>query len=293
MAPAPPIHRILTQSAIDRTRRIANLPAMRKLAVLLIFCLSLGVSLWGKGIRYGMDQAEVQAILGKPTSVLTRGPRLILLYPKNGRIELEKGVAVSIANLPIDMEEPSASPVSAKPAKTDKAVKSSLPDDDGVQVAADAEVERQRQAMQRRLEEATEKLSENHGKVTFEIGPKPAAFWTGLVAGLVFRTLLTVVVLKMAFKWSDVHADWGQMFIPALADTFTQAIISAAVFAIWKTDQLFHLDVAVSYFVLLWVLMKTTHACTLQRAVAVAGAAKLASIVMWALLSVMILNLLT
>ena len=38
--------------------------------------------------------------------------------------------------------------------------------------------------------------------------------------------------------------------------------------------------------------MKTTHACTLQRAIAVAGAAKLASIVMWALLSIMLANML-
>jgi hypothetical protein len=45
--------------------------------------------------------------------------------------------------------------------------------------------------------------------------------------------------------------------------------------------------------VLLGVLMKTTHACTLQRAVAVAGAAKLASVVIWTFLSVALLHLFT
>jgi hypothetical protein len=267
--------------------------AMRQCAFILVVCLSLGVSLWGKGVRYGMSQAEVEVILGKPAAVLTKGSRLVLLYPKSGRIELEQNAAVSIANLPIDTGESIASSAPPKPARTDIAPEPAPTEDDQAQAAADAKLERRRQEIQRRMEEATEKLSADSGKTPFVVGPSPSQFWSGLVAGLVFRTLLTVVVLKMAFKWSDVHADWVQMFLPALTDTATQAIIRTAVYTLWRTDQLFHLDVAVSYFVLLWVLMKTTHACTLPRAVAVAGAAKLASIVMWALVSIMILNLLT
>ncbi len=266
---------------------------MRQCAFILVVCLSLGVSLWGKGVRYGMSQAEVEAILGKPAAALTKGSRLVLLYPKSGRIELEQNAAVSIANLPIDTGESIASSAPPKPARTDIAPEPAPTEDDQAQAAADAKLERRRQEIQRRMEEATEKLSADSGKTPFVVRPSPSQFWSGLVAGLVFRTLLTVVVLKMAFKWSDVHADWVQMFLPALADTATQAIIRTAVYTLWRTDQLFHLDVAVSYFVLLWVVMKTTHACTLPRAVAVAGAAKLASIVMWALVSIMILNLLT
>ena len=153
-------------------------------------------------------------------------------------------------------------------------------------------MEKQRQETQRRLEEATEKLAASHDNVQLDLRPKPARFWTGLIVGLVVRALFTVVVLKLAFKWSDVHADWGQMFIPALADTVTQSGISAAAFALWKTTQLFYIDSAISYFVLLGVLMKTTHACTLQRAVAVAGAAKLTSLVLWAAISVVLTHLL-
>jgi hypothetical protein len=268
------------------------LAAMRKCAVFLILCLSLAANLGAKGIRYGMSRDEVETILGKPTSVLTKGPRLVLLYPKNGRVELEHDGAVSIANVPMEAEDSSAAPAAPKPEKATAAANRTPEEDAAIQAAEDAKLARRRQEIQRRLEEATEKLAADSGKVPLAIGPTPARFWTGLGAGLVFRTLLTVVVLKMAFKWSDVHADWGQMFIPALADTVTQTVIGAAVYALWKTDQLFHLDLAASYFVLLAVLMKTTHACTLQRAVAVAGAAKLASIVMWALLSILLANML-
>lgn len=266
---------------------------MHRWVVLLVLWVCLGASLWGKGVRYGMNRVEIEAILGQPSAVLTQGARLVLLYPKSGRIELEQGVAVRIVNVPVDIGESAASPALPAPAQTEAAARSPVKAADQAQLEAEARMEQSRQAFQRRLEEATEKLSENPRPVPIEIVPRPAVFWTGLLVAWVLRTLLTVVVLKMAFKWSDVHADWSQMFLPALADTITQAVIGATVYALWKTDHLFHLDVAVSYFVLLGVLMKTTHACTLQRAVAVAGAAKLASIVMWALVSVMMLNLLT
>jgi hypothetical protein len=265
---------------------------MRKYAGLVIFCLSLAVSLCAKGVRYGMNRAEVEASLGKPAAVLTHGSRLVLLYPKNGRVELEQGVVVTLSNVPVDTENSATSPTPAAPASVDIAADSSNAADQKAQAAAEAAAERQRQEIQRRLEEATEKLAESHGKVQFDVAPKPARFWTGLIVGFVLRTLFTAVVLKFAFKWSDVHAEWGQMFIPALADTLAQSGISAAAFALWKTDQLFYIDSAISYFVLLGVLMKTTHACTLQRAVAVAGAAKLGSLILWAGVSVVLMHLL-
>ena len=265
---------------------------MRQYAGLVILCASLALSLWGKGVRYGMNRAEVEATLGKPTAVLTHGPRLVLLYPKNGRVEFEQGVAVTLSNVPVDAEDSAAPPAPGSPAPADVAAESSSSPDQKAQAAAEAAMEKQRQEAQRRLEEATEQLAESHDKVQLDVGPKPAKFWTGLIVGLVLRTLFTAVALKLAFKWSDVHAEWGQMFIPALADTVTQSGISAAAFALWKTDQLFYVDSAISYFVLLGVLMKTTHACTLQRAVAVAGAAKLASLVLWAAVSVVLMHLL-
>ncbi len=105
-----------------------------------------------------------------------------------------------------------------------------------------------------------------------------------------FSLLLTVVVLKMAFKWSDIHADWGQMFTPAAADVLTGFSIVALAQVFLGTDHLFHLDHALSYLVLVVVLRKTTHASSLARAVSVAGVAKVASIVLWSILSVLILQ---
>jgi len=266
---------------------------MRKCALLVIFGAGLTLSLWGAGVRYGMTRAEVEAELGKPTAVLHHGSRLVLLYPKNGRVEFEQGVVVTLFNVPVEGE--GAATAAPAPVPSAPAASATAPAAAADQAVPEAEAarERQRQEMQRRLEEATEALAENQGKMQLALGPTPRQFWTTAIVGLVFRTLFTAVALKMAFKWSDVHADWGQMFIPALADTLSQTGIRAGAFALWRTDQLFYVDTAISYFVLLGVLLKTTHACTLQRAVAVAGAAKLASIVLGALITVLLAHLLT
>jgi len=120
---------------------------------------------------------------------------------------------------------------------------------------------------------------------------------TGLVLQLlvtaVIRIGVVMLVLKMAFKWADVHADWGQMFLPALADTIVRSVFEIVGVMILKVNDWFYADEAIAYFVLLYVLMKTTHACTLLRAVSVAGAAKLMSIIVGSLITVFVLHMLS
>lgn len=268
---------------------------MRRCLIFLVLCVGLAGSLSGKGIRYGMSRAEVEAALGAPSAVLTHGARIVLIYPKNGRVELEQDRTTTIVNLPLDTGNSSAAPAPPAVKQTKPAPKPPPSKEDKARAAqaaaAEAAAQRQQLEIQRKLTAEIERLSADHGKEPLVIGPTPAQFWAGLFIALVFRTLLTVVVLKLAFNWSDVHADWGQMFLPALANSVSQAVIGAVIFALWSTNQLFYLDEAVSFFVLLWVLMKTTHACTLQRAIAVACAAKLFTIVVWTFFSVMITRL--
>jgi len=55
------------------------------------------------------------------------------------------------------------------------------------------------------------------------------------------------------------------------------------------TSEVFYLDHALSYVVLVLVLQRTTHASSLARAVSVAGVTKVASIVLLSILSVFVL----
>ena len=261
------------------------------LALLLLLSLTIGA--WAAGVRYGMSRSEVEEALGKPKSVLKQGSRFVLLYPKGGRVEFEQDIVVSLKNVPVDDGKVVTAPSLAPPPPAAPAKVAEIPDDRLGEAAAKIAGGNPRFDAQHAVEAATERLAKRPTDLGIRIVQPPRTFWGALAMGLLVRTLVTAVVLKIAFKWSDVHADWSQMFIPALADNISQSVIAAAVYAVWKTNQLFFLDTAASYFVLLGVLMKTTHACTLQRAVAVAGAAKLASVVMWTFLSVALLHLFT
>lgn len=265
---------------------------MRRCFTLLLFCFGLATSLWGGAVRYGMTRAEVEEVLGKPSAVLAQGNRLVLLYPKNGRIELEQGVATQIINLPVDLGVPLAAPASTAPPQKGSAAKPLAEPMPAPKTTVDPEFEVPRLDSQRNLKADVQRIAAEERAALTDVSPDHAKFWSSLLVASVFRVLVTVIVLKLALAWSSVHADWAKMFLPAIADSVTQAVIGSAAFAFWNTNPLFHLDQVISYFVLLGVLLKTTHACTLPRAIAVAGAAKLASIVLWALLSVMILRLL-
>jgi hypothetical protein len=116
--------------------------------------------------------------------------------------------------------------------------------------------------------------------------------WVVMLLQALLSIPVTVVVLKYSFKWCDVDADWSQMWLPALVDTLVRGTVQAAAEALWGIDTLFYVDEGLAFFALLFVLIKTTHACTAARAIGVAFAAKFVGIVVWAILSVFILGLL-
>ncbi len=256
---------------------------MPKWLALAACWLGLVASLWAAGARYGMTRAEVEAALGAPAAELTRGPRLILRYPRNGTVELEHGVVVKLTGVPVDDGTPPP-PTTTLPPNLNY----TLEDLPNLEMRPGTAAPR---ASTQELMAATERLEASRDQQLVSLVPGPLVYWSTLLVGLVIRALVTIVVLKFAFRWCDVHADWIQMVIPALADTGTQAAINGAAYALWHTNRLFNVDTGIAYFVLIGVLLKTTHACTLQRAVAVATAAKFASFVTWILISAALLNL--
>jgi hypothetical protein len=249
-----------------------------------------------EGLYIDMTTREVEAAVGAPASKLARGDRAIWNYPEGGRVEFALDRVVGFSNMPmatdaeIQVTEPTVAeaPTATLPAEVADASAAAAPADEAVwsvERAADsvtvADAVAQLEAMHDQGPRARQQA----------MLPPPKAFsWAAAMVEALFSLLLTVVVLKMAFKWSDIHADWGQMFTPAAADVLTGFSIVALAQVFLGTDHLFHLDHALSYLVLVVVLRKTTHASSLARAVSVAGVAKVASIVLWSILSVLILQ---
>ena len=269
---------------------------LRTLLGLLMFAAVAGA----RGVREGMTRAEVEAELGKPLSVLERTGTTILRYPADGRVELVEGkvvraVRVRHADDPLSPEEIAAVETArlaaeeAKLAKEEAAAEAAAAKEnaaaEAVWAKADAEA-------QRKMEAAVERLTAEHeaGPPTAEFGlhESPAHFWGMLGVGGLVQVGVGMVILKLAFKWVDLHADWSQMIWPAVAGMLGGAVVRAVVYVGWGMTECFHADDAVSYLAMFITLQKTTHACTWQRAVGVAAAAKLMSIVVWVFLSVAI-----
>jgi len=244
------------------------------------------------GVRLGMSPAEAEAALGRPTSTLMRGERSIWLYPDSGRLEFAEGRVVAINQLPVlnlvaepppeSVPEPESipTPVATGPATTVDPEMQALIDE---QEAFDPnEATRVMQKFQEPYMQTRDSLRGER--------PSAARIWGSIALEALFHLLVTMLALKAAFKWTEVPAEWRQMVLPALADVLTKTAVVTMAALVWHTDQVFYVDYALSYFALLVTLRKTTHATSLQRAVSVAMIAKVANVVLWALVSVLLLQ---
>ncbi len=244
------------------------------------FLLWLLVSAVGlaAGVREGMSREEVEAALGRPKSVLFNKDRQVLLYPDGGRVELTAGRLVYSTKVPLDDGAPALEPAGALPARAEppapvapvpSLAKAPAPTPEKDELVLYDESNHQHQ-----LEKSLEGMTSASMPAGVKPGSAPGHFWYGLLLTSLAQLLTSVVVLKFAFAWADVHADWGQMWIPALAETLAATSVRILAYVLWGAQEIFQMDNGVAFFVLLWVLMRTTHACTWQRAATVAMTTK-------------------
>lgn len=270
---------------------------MQKLFAGLFLILLLTAVSHGAGVREGMTRAEIEAELGRPVSVLMRGDTQILNYANQGRVELVDGKATRIVRVRHVDDPPTAAELEAASLAAEQArVAAEAKEEARLKALAEAADAKLAAEAQRQLDQTIEQLSTDHlaGPDAADLGLKkePAHFWIELLVGVIVQIGVGVVVLKLAFAWTDVHADWAQMFLPALAAAWAGAAVRVAAYVFWDATECFHVDDAISYAALLTTLLKTTHACTWPRALAVAAAAKLMTIIVWVFLSVAITRLL-
>jgi len=272
---------------------------MLTLMVLLVVVIGCGAA---EGLHYDMTKEEVKAAAGSPLSSLERSGRAIWMYPDGGRVEFEMGKIVSIQNmLMADETEVVAAAEAAAEQQRMKAAAALAAEVEAQQqreaetAAAEAEVAAANAAMMEEFSQSIEEFEARveSGQMPVDLGlgpPSPGEYWVGLGVKAVVGVIITIVVLKLAFKWCDLHADWGQMVMPAMVDMFAASLVRGGAYLLLQTDQLYHIDDGVSFFALIAALKLGTHASSLPRAVSVAVVVKLANLVVWSLLSVVILQ---
>lgn len=278
--------------------------AMKRWLMLAAFvALTLGLA-GAEGLHYQMSKAEVKAAAGEPLSSLERSGRAIWMYPDGGRVEFEDGRIVSIQNMLMadEAERLAAAKAAAQQAQAELEAEQAAAEEERLKFEAElAEAEAEFAAANAEMMEQFSESIENYeamlesGQMPIDLGlgpPDPLQYWLSLGVEAIVGVILTLVILKAAFKWCDLHADWGQLVMPAMVDMFAGVLVRGGAYLLLQTDQLYRIDDGVSFFALIAALRWGTHAGTLQRAVSVAVVCKLANIVVWSLLSVVVLQVL-
>jgi hypothetical protein len=236
------------------------LAAMIALARVTVFGL---LAVFSAGFAYadllvGSKRADVIAELGKPTSAARRGAQEILLYPKGVRIELERDVvvdlkgyiptatagvatpAVTSASPATPAAAPSANSAPApKPAKKPAAHED---DDFNPAVAANA------------LGDEVAKMDTAWGSSPPPMPQKKAPSPLELIVGMLLRFGITIMALRVAFKYWEMDAFWKGTFAIAGIDAVVHGSLTALSPMTGGFTTLGHVDEAIAWFVMIFTI---------------------------------------
>ena len=253
-------------------------------------------------VRYDMPKAELLKELGKPTSTLKQPGtgREILNYPKGVRIEIEKGVVVSVKGLDLAAVETATKAAAAEKAEAEAAAKLKQEAQEkiqAVQAEAAAKAEKLDAAKARLTMETTvaarekrETLAGHKEQKQFERAVTVFALKSFLI-GLVIQWLLMVAALKLTTKYWSVDVQWPGLLLAAAADTGTRTVIALIGQYVFHASSLFYIDQASATVVLVLVLRKVSTNQSLNQAVGIAMGVKVFSIVVGSILITMLLNM--
>ena len=272
-----------------------------RLACLLGLCLFAVVA--RAVVHYDMTKEELLKELGKPSSTLknpTTG-REVLNYPKGVRIELDKGVVVSVKGLDMAAVEEASKAAAAEKAEAAEQAKieRELAEKAQAEAAAKAAKPETAEAAQARtaMEQAVvamEKREAHSAQKQEKDYKKTAALFsiTTFFIKLGLSWLVMVAALKLTIKYWSVDVDWSGLLLAAAAECGTRAVIGLIGEYVFHTTNFFYLDQVAATIVLVLVLRKVSTNQSLNQAVGIAMGVKVFSLVVGVVLFTLMLNVL-
>jgi hypothetical protein len=274
--------------------------------------LVAGVAVAGAAVHYDMPKAELLKELGKPTSTLKHpgSGREVLNYPNGVRIELEKGVVVSIKGLDmVAVDEATKAAAAEKAAAEEQArIEKEIEDKAKAEAAAKAApavspggktapvatapagkngtytMEQAVAALEKREAHKAAKEEKDYKKAAAVFSL--ARFFVELLLGWV----VMVLGLKLTAKYWSVDIDWSGILLAAAAETGTSAAIGLIGEYVFHTTSLYYLDRLAATIVLILVLRKVSTNQSLNQAVSIAIGSRLFTMLVKVLLFTLVLN---
>lgn len=254
----------------------------------------------GLAVGVGDTREDVLRELGKPASAARRGDREILVYPKGGRVELAEGRVVDvkgplpepIAATAAPAAVPTTPPVTAAPPPPSTpavAVKSSPTTKAAPSTANPATPPIRKDTAETDDEEAdsinpavaanalgdqVEKMNTAWGE---KLEPEPSTAHVhglSLMLGLIIRFGITVLALKVAFKYWEMDAFWKGIFVIAGIDAALHGLFELLGPATGGFTQMHAVESGVPGLVMIYTINRFCFNKRLQNAVVTAASVK-------------------
>ncbi len=275
------------------------------------FACLLGLVLFASGagaaVHYDMSRAELVKELGKPASTLkSPSGREVLLYPNGVRIELDKGVVVSVKGLDLAAVEEATKAAAAEKASAEEQARIEKEIEDKAKAEAAAQAAPKAAAPgetaaapagngQYTMLQAVTALEkrEAHKAATEEKNYRKAAAVFSLARFFIELGLGWVVMvlgLKLTAKYWSVDIDWSGILIAAAAETGTSAAIGLIGEYVFHTTSLYAIDRIAATIVLVLVLRKVSTNQSLKQAVSIALGSRLFTMLVKVALFTLFLN---
>jgi hypothetical protein len=267
-----------------------------RLGWLPVFFLLLAVA--GAVVRYDMGKDEVLKELGKPTSVLVRNGREILIYPNNVRIELAQDKVVSVKGIDIiaaEQAEQNAALAAEEKAKAEAQAREEAAREAAEQKAeAEAEAKAAKEfaaadAKARAEMEKTISAMETTPSAPTLPGREPFDLVNFLI-GLGVKWVLMLAALKLTCKYWNADVDWSGLMLAAAVDTGIRAVVLGIGEGLLGMFSVFYADEALAAIGLVLVLRKVSTNQSLQQAVTITMTSKVFSIVVGSFLVTVLLR---
>ena len=242
-------------------------------------------------IGVGDTRDEVLRQFGKPSSQARRGTHEILLYPKGGRVELVEGRVVDVKGVfptaPVGSETPApaskAGTPKAEPQESDSPVPTPTPafrDEYNPAVAAN-ELAKHVEKMDTAWGPAPER-QELHS---------PLDAVPEFALGLLLRFVITVIALKLAFKYWEMDAFWKGTFFIAGIDMALHAIFELLGPASGGFTTMVAIENGIPGVVMIYTIYRFCFNKRIQNAVMTAAAVKLVVTLLYMFVGLGALNL--
>jgi hypothetical protein len=291
---APPTFALSFGAAAAVSARIVRVRSFVIVPAFLLLVIAVRAD-----IGIGDKRDDVLKTLGKPTSIARRGDHEIFQYPKGGRIEFVDGKVADVkgplppplepvaptagAAAPVAKAEPEPTPVTPIAPAAIETKKSSAPPppNDAFNPAAASN----------ELAKHVEKMDTAWG----EAPPPPPSSTKSLLSfftGLVLRFGITLLALKLAFKYWEMDAFWKGILIIAAIDLALHAGFELLGPATGGLTTMAAVENGVPGFVLIYTINRFCFNKRLQNAVATAAAVKVVVTLCYIFAGVALLNLL-